>query len=176
MEIIRLSLPESVPVNFESLWDMHPQERHIVKIRGKEFRVPRYQQAYGKSYAYSGSVNVALPIQSELQVFLDYAQKEIHPALNGVLVNWYDAAENHYIGPHSDSIIGLQEGSPIITISLGASRVFKVTGEINELIETQDRMVLVMPWEVNISCKHQVLKPDHRTGNRISITLRAFND
>ena len=45
--------------------------------------------------------------------------------LNGVLVNWYQDGE-HYIGWHSDDVSQLDQDAPIYTISLGATRTFKI--------------------------------------------------
>ena len=43
-----------------------------------------------------------------------------------MLLNWYDAAQRHYIGAHRDSTVGLVSGAPIVTISLGATRTFRL--------------------------------------------------
>lgn len=176
MNLQTLTLPDNIVVDFDQLWNLHPAERHWIKIGTKDIQVPRYQQAYGKSYSYSGNINHALPITEELNEFLNYGIQNIDNRLNGILINWYDASENHYIGPHSDSTTDLIPGTPIVTISLGDSRLFKISGSINEIIETMDRMVIVMPWDINKSCKHEILKTSTKQSKRISITLRAFKE
>src|SRR5687768_10075292 len=52
---------------FEHIWSLHPQEKHWIKIHGRLVQTPRYQQAYGKDYHYTGRVNSALPIPEELK-------------------------------------------------------------------------------------------------------------
>jgi hypothetical protein len=42
-----------------------------------------------------------------------WARKEIDWQLNGLLLNWYDAGDGHYIGPHRDGIVGLMVSRPI---------------------------------------------------------------
>jgi hypothetical protein len=43
-------------------WIRHPAERHVVKMFGKWMETPRYQQAYGANYSYTGSRNNALAV------------------------------------------------------------------------------------------------------------------
>jgi alkylated DNA repair dioxygenase AlkB len=169
-----LTLPEYINYDFETIWNLHPNHNHIIKMFGKDIPVSRYQQAYEKSYSYSGTVNHNLPLPDELTPFLDYVKNNIDIRLNGILVNWYDFSENHHIGAHQDSIVDLEPGTPIVTISLGSEMIFKLSGAINEKIQVKDRVVLVMPWDVNLSCKHQILKPQLKLGKRISLTFRVF--
>ena len=61
---------------FQSIWDMHPEQYHTLKIHGKEVLTPRWQQAYGKNYRYTGAKNNALPIPDELKPFLTWCQTE----------------------------------------------------------------------------------------------------
>ncbi len=95
--------------------------------------MPRWQQAYGKSYQFSGNVSVALPITEHIQKYIDWANtNELNNCrkggFNGALINWYENGE-HYIGWHSDSEAQLVKNEPIYTISLGATRTFKIKGK-----------------------------------------------
>jgi len=111
---------------FEKLWIEHPEEYHELVIHGKKVKTPRWQQAYGKNYEYTGSRNNALPINRIENKYLVWCKKEIDHRLNGLLLNWYEGKEKHYIGKHRDSTKGLVEGSPIVTISHGEERVFRL--------------------------------------------------
>jgi alkylated DNA repair dioxygenase AlkB len=69
--------------------------------------------------------------------------------------------------------------SPIVTISLGDSRTFrlrpaKAKGFID--FEAAHGTVFVMPWETNLGVKHEVPHTARARGRRISITARAFID
>ena len=50
-----------------------------------------------------------------LQPLLDWTRSAIDPALNALLLNWYDGP-GHYIGPHRDSTVRMIGGCPIVTI------------------------------------------------------------
>ena len=164
---------------FDELWELHPAEFHQMRQPGKGtmIPVPRWQQAYGRDYRYSGNVNVALPVPAILQPFLAWGREQFDGRLNGLLLNWYDAELAHRIGEHRDSIAGLVEGAPIGTISLGATRVFrlwpaKAKGFVD--FEAAHGTVFVLPWETNLHVKHGVPHRAGDAGRRISITVRAF--
>ena len=173
-------LPESVRVSeadFERLWALHPADRPMIQIHGRQVAIPRWQQAYGVDYHFSGKTSVALQLPSVLASLLHWGQAAIEGRLNGALLNWYDAALRHYIGHHRDSRDGLVAGAPIVTISLGASRTFRLRpwrGRGFRDFRAQDGAVFVMPYETNLTWTHEV--PHRRTdsGRRISVTLRAF--
>jgi len=168
-----------VEVEFEALWRMHPEEYHEIKIHGRPVKTPRWQQAYGQDYHYTGRTNAALPVTQELVTFLEWARQAIDPRLNGILLNWYDGKRGHYIGKHRDSIKNMIQGAPIVTISLGEERVFRLRPwkEPGNPVDLQARngTVFIMPYETNLAWTHEVPKRARYTERRISVTLRAFH-
>ncbi|MCK6486277.1 MAG: alpha-ketoglutarate-dependent dioxygenase AlkB [Phycisphaerae bacterium] len=121
-------LPDALLPNepaFEELWKLHPDEYHEIKMHGRLVKTPRWQQAFGRDYHYTGRVNSALPVTQHLAPFLAWGQRSIDARLNGILLNWYDGNLKHYLGAHRDSRANMIEGTPIVTISLGAERVFR---------------------------------------------------
>src|SRR5215475_2065712 len=58
---------------FEELWQMHPQEFHEIELYGRSVKTPRWQQAFGRDYHYTGRVNRALPTPSNLEPFLRWS-------------------------------------------------------------------------------------------------------
>ena len=73
-------LPPDLALNdaeFSQLWELHPEEYHEIHMHGRLVKTPRWQQAYGKNYRYTGAKNNALPIPEILEVFLKWSQKEI---------------------------------------------------------------------------------------------------
>ena len=177
-DVLHLSrLPDTLELDFEALWSAHPDRFHKVSIMGRETPVPRWSQAYGADYHYSGRTDRAEPVPPLLEGLLAWAREHIEPRLNGLLLNWYDAERKHYIGKHRDSIKGMVEDTPIVTISFGATRPFRMRpyrrpGAFVD-VDAIDRSVLLIPWQTNRRWTHEV---PHRAGGgrRISVTLRAF--
>ena len=167
---------------FEDLWNFHPDEFLEIRIGGKWVKTPRWQQAYGKDYEYTGQVNRALPLCEFAKVpkvlsILAWCRAAIDVRLNGALCNWYDGARDHYIGPHNDSTKNLIEGAPIVTVSLGETRVFRLRrnrGKGYLDFEASNGTIFVIPYEMNLVWKHEVPKAKKYSARRISVTLRAF--
>lgn len=173
-------LPEELrpdEAGFDSLWALHPEGYHVIQMHGRPVETPRWQQAYGRSYRYTGTTNEALPVSDRLGPVLDWGRAAIDGRLNGLLLNWYDGSRGHYIGPHHDSTRDMVPGAPIVTVSLGEGRVFRLshprTKERRDFAAT-DGTAFVMPCDTNLAWKHAVPRSTRHRGRRISITLRAF--
>jgi alkylated DNA repair dioxygenase AlkB len=165
-------------VLFADVWSLHPADRHIVKIYGRETPVPRWQQAYGADYSYTGSRNNALPFPNLLRPLLVWVQDTVDPRLNGMLLNWYDGPTS-YIGAHNDDTRDLIASTPIVTLSFGEARTFRLQSpkdgsRENVDLEARHGTMFVMPWETNVRWKHAVPKRARYRGRRISVTLRSF--
>ena len=164
---------------FDVEWNRHPQERHLVKMFGKWVATPRYQQAYGANYSYTGSRNNAMPVPNSWAPLFQWVRNYIDPRLNGLLLNWYEGADS-YIGPHHDSTKDLLIGAPIVTVSFGETRTFRMTPEKGSDKPVQDfeartGTVFVLPYDTNQIWKHSVPKRARYTGRRISMTFRSFD-
>ena len=165
---------------FEALWQTHPAEYHEIKMYGRLVKTPRWQQAYGKDYRYTGRVNKAEPIPALLEPLLSWSQENIDQNLNGLLLNWYDGLLGHYIGPHSDSIVHLVPATPIVTISLGDKRFFRLRRGPAKLkappidFPVRNGSVIVLPWKTNLAFTHEVPHHVRQLRRRISVTLRGF--
>jgi alkylated DNA repair dioxygenase AlkB len=69
------------------------------------------------------------------------------------------------------------EGAPIVTVSYGATRTFRLRpwkGDGVRDFEARDGTVFVMPYATNRAWTHEVPHNAKSLGRRISITLRAF--
>lgn len=162
---------------FLEIWNAHPEQYHTLKIHGKEVLTPRWQQAYGKNYRYTGAKNNALPIPDFLRVFLDWSKEHIDERLNGLLLNWYDGTKGHYIGAHRDDTRDLEKDSPVVTISLGQERIFRMRPYKQKGfkdITIRNGEVIVVPWNTNTKWTHEVPNFKRFDGKRISITARAY--
>ena len=170
---------------FEQTWQEHPTTFKTIKMFGKDVLIPRYQQAYGRSYSYSGNVSEAIeatPTISRLQETLN-GLTQCRDALqfNMCLCNWYEP--HHYIGPHSDDTRQLVEDSPIASLSWGGTRTFvlKPKQKSNPLYKAKSLELLsgdlvIMGGACQTSHTHEVLKLKKRetSGNRINFTFRCF--
>jgi alkylated DNA repair dioxygenase AlkB len=174
------ALPDNLHLTsdgFEALWALHPQHFHEVRMFGRLTPVPRWSQSYGWDYRYSGTLHKAAPIPLSLAPLLAWSQTHIHPSFNGLLVNWYDGALGHRIGPHRDAEPELVEGAPIVTISFGEARTFRLRALRDRRahdIEVTDGSVLILPYATNIAFTHEVPASKKRRGRRVSVTVRAF--
>lgn len=142
------------PAGFDALWRIHPDDYH-----------------------YTGRTNTALPVPSDLEPFRAWARRTIDERLNGLLLNWYDGELGHYLGPHHDSVKEMIRGAPIVTMSFGEGRTFRLTHPGRKLTRdfpADSGTVFVMPYDTNLAWKHSVPKFARHRGRRISLTLRAF--
>lgn len=170
-------LPDSYRPDFDTLWRLHPEQYHQISMHGRTVETPRWQQAYGRSYRYSRQVNHALPTPIEFTPYFELAC-QVDERFNGLLVNWYDGARGHYIGPHRDSRIDIVADSPFLSLSLGETRTFRfrpLGGKGYVDLSLTDRSLLLVPWHVNESWTHEVPRSKRFKGKRISLTFRAFN-
>ena len=81
------SLPNDLLLSqdhFESIWKLHPKKFHVVKIGGRLSKTPRWQQAYGVDYHYSGLTNRAIPVPDILSHLLTWGREAIYDRLNGI--------------------------------------------------------------------------------------------
>ena len=167
-------------VQFQNLWRMRPSEFDEIMMHGRLVPTPRWQQAYGKDYHYSGQVNEALPTPAIVEPLIAWAKAQIDDRLNAILVNWYDGKLSHYIGRHRDNRANMLPGAPIVTISFGEERIFRLRpwpstrqGGVMDF-PARDGTVFVMPFETNLAWTHEVPASKKQRGRRISVTLRAF--
>lgn len=137
----------------------------------------------GRQYAFSGMDHTALPVPKIFRPFWDWVQEAGYGSFNQMLVNWYQNG-HHYIGKHQDNEQGIENNSPIISVSLGATRKFRVrdykTGKIICDIMMPDKTVLVMGGKFNTEFTHEVPKiggkKGEQCGRRINITFRRFTE
>lgn len=185
------------PAAFDTQWNLHPTTFHKLKLFGRTVSEQRWSQSWGYSYAYSGSVNQAKPIEEDgsgmVCDLIDRANSliaGIFPGTspyNGCLQNWYGV--RHQIGLHSDDERSLKTGFPIMSLTWGGTRRFllKPRGDPSFEYRSGDREIyledgdlLVMGGTTQQTHKHAV--PKHRTtrdpptSNLINWTVRAFKE
>lgn len=166
--------------DFDRLWDLHPPEFPEIQMHGRRVKIPRWQQAYGVNYRFSGQVSEALPVPASLEPIPGWCRSAMDPALNGLLLNWYDGQLGHYIGRHRDSTRNLVPNSAIVTVSFGEERVFRLRPWPHRPdtkptdFRTSNGSVFILPWATNQAFTHEVAGSKRLMGRRISVTIRAF--
>ena len=183
--IERGTIPNNIHLTndqYKELWDAHPAERHEIYIFNKYHKVPRWNQAYGIDYKFSGNVAKAKPITPLLQKYIDWVndnelKQNRSGGFNSILVNWYENGQ-HYIGWHSDDESELDTKAPIYTISLGATRTFKIRDKKNTKnvtnYELDNNQFFIMGGNFQKYYHHHLPKRMKCMDSRISITLRKF--
>ena len=76
-----------------------------------------------------------------------------------------------------EGVVFDEEGAPIVTLSLGEERVFRLRpwkGKGFRDFPTTNRTALVLPYATNRAWTHEVPHAARFTGRRISVTFRAF--
>lgn len=165
------------PQQFEPLWALHPDAYNTLKIHGRLVQTPRWEQAYNKFYGYSGIRHGALPTPNLLRPYWNWVRQTLDDRLNGILVSWYDGQQGHYIGKHRDSTQNMVKGAPIVTISLGQERVFRLRpwkGKGYQDFPLHHGTVMVLPYATNQAWTHEVPPFKAYRGKRMAIAFRAF--
>lgn len=176
-------LPDGMKYDFDTLWNIKPEELGQVMMYGKLVSTPRWIQSYGKSYRFSGTDHAAKELPAEFKPFLIWAKSLGYGDYNQVLVNHY-IGPSHHISAHSDDESQLVKNSPIISISLGAQRRFvirrKSDKQIVRELEMPDRSYVVMGGSMQKRYTHEVPKITRKgipaVDKRINITFRQFID
>jgi len=178
--IDEFKLPKSLEPNFEKLWNRHPANYDSLKLYGKSVEIPRWQQTFGRSYTFSRMQHDPLPIPDELKELFDWANESDYGPFNQMFINWYQNG-HHYIGPHHDDDKELVDNSPIMSISLGTNRKFRIRDSGKNIvrdISMSNGTVLVMCGTFNKDFTHEVPKiagkKGEQLGQRINITFRRF--
>jgi alkylated DNA repair dioxygenase AlkB len=180
---------------YKKLWELCPKTYDTVIIFNNEVPMPRYSQSFGNPYYYSGKVHEVKPVPEVLKPFKEFVNELGLGEFNQVLVNWYENG-HHYIGKHRDNESQFEDKSPIVSISLGAERTFRIRSykdlsfssndkiisfkqnEIIKDIKMSHGLLLVMGGEFQKELTHEVPKINGKKGlqtnGRINITFRKF--
>lgn len=130
--------------------------------------------AYGKPTTTHGvrDASPVLPMPEWLVAFLDaLSTRHNLPMLNHAVIHRYvDGSDT--IGQHHDKSMDLHPESTIVSVSIGATRAFKVGSEI---FNVQDGDTVLIPYHVNLAVKHGVPKRKRCTDVRYSITARTVH-
>lgn len=177
----------------DKLWNLHPSTKGSIKIMNKEIETPRWHQAYGLPYRFSGVNHRSKPMPSIIKRYMDYCNLCLAPYLtdfqnhsfNMCLVNWYENGL-HYIGYHSDDenpmLLNAKGESLVVSISFGQTRTFVLREKTNKTNKVKLNMphgtLIIMGGKCQKTHQHTVPKVTGVKGQnycrRINLTFRIF--
>lgn len=151
--------------------------RESVTMFGTKYRLPRLTAWYGDkdcAYRYSGTTREGEPWTECLAEICGLVKRRLCYPFNFLLANRYRSGSD-YVGWHSDDERDMGSRPVIASVSLGASRVFRVrprSGGKSKGLLLQHGSLLVMWGDSQRMFKHSVPKTDQRLGERINLTYR----
>ena len=194
-------LPESIiDIDFDKLWNLHPQKRHSIIMFDNEIPVNRWSETYMKIPKYDKSLktsymfshhDIELPLPEEFLNYTDALSVLSAPnapsalsalsdtKYNQVVVNWYANGEDN-ISHHTDYEVDRTDSISIITLNEipDECRTFELvpicSTEKQHNIKATHKSVITMCGKTQQYYKHGIPKEPHIKGKRISITVRNY--
>jgi alkylated DNA repair dioxygenase AlkB len=155
-----------------------PWKQEPINIFGKQVMQPRLTAWFGdagKVYSYSGITLQPLPWTAALQKIKDKAEKISNHSFNSALLNLYRDGKDS-MGWHRDNEKELGTNPVIASVSLGATRIFKLRHYNNKSLARSIALthgsLLLMEAETQHYWEHQVAKTAKPTRPRINCTFR----
>ncbi|MCH8553384.1 MAG: alpha-ketoglutarate-dependent dioxygenase AlkB [Natronospirillum sp.] len=160
-----------------------PWKQEAIRLFGKPVLQPRLQVWMGDAgarYRYSGTWFSPEPWTAELHQLARRLSEQVGAPLNSVLCNRYVDGE-HSMGWHADDEPELGPAPVIASVSLGASRRFRLrqrkawcTGHERRSmgLDLGHGDLLVMRGDTQRYWEHSLPKTRKRVGERINLTFR----
>jgi len=154
------------------------QTREIT-LFGKSMLMPRLTAWYGDEgveYTYSKNKEIALPWTEELLFLKSKLEVELSSTFNSVLLNLY-RNENDSMGWHADNEPELGKHPLIASISLGATRRFRIKNlktKQTQGFDLEHGSLLVMQGDFQEKWNHAIPKTKREVGPRINLTFRKI--
>ena len=166
---------------FSELLDLVEWEQHLIQIRGREVASPRLSAWYGDPdahYRYSGLSLEPRPWLPPILELKTKVEAACDAPFNSVLLNLYrDGADS--MGWHSDDEPELGERPVIASLSLGATRRFRLRHRLRKdldpvAIDLESGSLLIMQGDTQRFWKHQIPKTKRTVEPRINLTFRSI--
>lgn len=171
----RLPLPYPTDEVFRRLRDETPWRQDSIVLFGKQHLQPRLTAWYGDaSYTYSGLRLDPLPWTPLLAELRATVETTCGCRFNSVLLNYY-RNERDSMGMHSDDEPELGPEPAIASLSLGATRSFKLRHKRNKRtvkLDLHDGSLLLMSGSLQSNWLHGINKAARSLGERINLTFR----
>lgn len=167
---------------FEVFKNKIPWRHDPVKVFGKTYMQPRLTSLHGttkQSYGYSNLQMYPEPMTPEMFDLMTRINQLNNTSFNIVLLNMYRDG-NDSNGWHADNEKELGQNPVIASISLGASRIFKLKHRHDKNLTHQmlleNGSLLMMSGQTQHHWLHHIPKTKKQIGPRINLTFRKVLD
>ncbi len=151
-----------------------------IKLFGKTHDVPRLTALYGnadKPYTYSSITMKSTAWLPELLEIKNKIEEVVKSDFTTVLLNLYRTGKDS-MGWHSDDEKELGLNPLIVSVSFGATRIFKLQHNndksLRQSLELTDGSLLLMQGQTQHFWKHAIPKTSKITEPRINLTFRVI--
>ena len=164
---------------FQSLQQQLDWQQAEIRMFGRMVRIPRlqcFQGDPGISYRYSGLSLQTEPWHPLIHALKQRVESIVHHTFNTVLINYYRDGKDS-MGWHSDDEPELGSNPVIASLSLGATRCFKMKHKTKTDLQPislnlPSGSLLVMSGSTQTHWLHQITKTKKSVGRRINLTFR----
>lgn len=164
---------------FDTLMQEVPFKQDDIVLFGQQRKIPRLQAWYGDfPYQYSGLLMQPQPWSQALMTLKSDIENYCQCQFNSALINLYRDNQDS-VAWHSDDEAELGRNPVIASLSLGASRDFKLKHKFTDekhTIPLVEGSLLVMAGETQHYWQHAVLKSKKVAGPRINLTFRQISE
>lgn len=172
--------PEQAGQWFAKLREQVVWRQDNLSIGGRSIPIPRLQAWYGDAearYCYSGLMMQPLPWTPLLGAIKKRVEELSAESFNAVLLNLYRGGRDS-VGWHADNEPELGANPVIASLSLGATRMFRLqhrkNKQLNYKVELDHASLLVMRGVTQHCWRHQLPKTTRQVGERINLTFRLI--
>lgn len=170
----------SPKILFLAIQDEIQFESENIMMFGKSVTVPRLVAWHGDpniSYRYSGTNHITKPWTPTLLKIKKEIEDKLNLQFNSVLLNFYRNG-NDYMSWHSDDEKEMGPNPIIVSVSLGAERVFEFKRKKENkpclAIDLKNGSLLIMKGSLQNHFHHRLKKMPKRQGMRINLTFRLI--
>ena len=174
--------PAEADAAFAALRHALPWEVHRLRLFGREVDSPRLSAWIGDpgtAYRYSGATFEPHPWPPALRALRERVAAAAGSPLNSVLANLYRDGRD-YMGWHSDDERALGPHPVIASLSLGATRRFRLRHRRDPALalalELPPGSLLVMRGQTQRVARHALPRTARRIGERINLTFRFVDE
>ena len=164
-----------------------PREEMVFRIYGRVIPLPRDKAFLGQvqpdgtyplyRYNKGGDYPAVRPWTPTTETIRDALAQSEGQVANHLVANRY-RTQDDYIGFHQDKTRDFAEGSAVLTVSFGETRMFRLQHMATKVTETlylEHGSLFVLGPYTNAAWKHSIVKTKSACNERISLTYRTIN-
>ena len=165
---------------FQTLEQQLNWQEEYLTLFGKTQLSPRLVAWYGDdnaNYSYSGRQLIAQPWHPLLNTLKQHIETDTQHTFNSVLANYYRHGKDS-VGWHADDEPELGKQPSIASLSLGATRTFKIRNNSTKetlKLDLPSGSLLMMTGEFQQHWQHCISKTQRACRPRINLTFRKIH-